>query len=181
MFAPTVTGSPLESACRVINRYETKGRGYYSGIVALIGRDATGRRELDSSILIRTAEIRGDGRLEIGVGATLVRHSDPRTEVAETKAKAAGLLAVLDGGPGGSQSTRVRAALAGVTRASPTSGWLTSSLAEPASGLVAASAGDRRGGHLHRDDSRHQLVVGAGSDNTPASISHTHSMASTWS
>lgn len=96
MFAPTVTGSPLESACRVINRYEAKGRGYYGGVLALNGRDATGRRELDSSILIRTGDIGGDGRLEIGVGATLVRHSDPRAEVAETKAKAAGLLAVLN-------------------------------------------------------------------------------------
>ncbi|MDT0443464.1 anthranilate synthase family protein [Streptomyces johnsoniae] len=112
MFAPTVTGSPLASACRVINRYETKGRGYYSGVVALIGRDVTGRRELDSSILIRTADISGNGRLELGVGATLVRHSDPRTEVAETKTKTAGLLAVLDGGPERfAEHPEVRAAL----------------------------------------------------------------------
>ncbi|MDE9772178.1 chorismate-binding protein, partial [Pseudomonas aeruginosa] len=37
LFAPTVTGSPLESACRVIRRYEPQGRGYYSGVAALIG------------------------------------------------------------------------------------------------------------------------------------------------
>ncbi|MFC0863871.1 anthranilate synthase family protein [Sphaerimonospora cavernae] len=95
LFAPTVTGSPLESACRVINRYEPDGRGYYSGVVALIGRDAHGDRTLDSSILIRTAEIDRAGRVRIGVGATLVRHSDPRAEAAETRAKAAGLLDVL--------------------------------------------------------------------------------------
>ena len=41
MFAPTVTGSPLESAARVISRYEPQGRGYYSGIAALIGRTRT--------------------------------------------------------------------------------------------------------------------------------------------
>lgn len=100
MFAPTVTGSPLESACRVIKRYEPHGRGFYSGIVALIGRDEQGDRTLDSSIVIRTADIDSGGRVRIGVGATLVRHSDPESEVAETHAKAAGLLAALNaGGP----------------------------------------------------------------------------------
>ncbi|MBL1094311.1 MULTISPECIES: anthranilate synthase family protein [Streptomyces] len=95
LFAPTVTGSPLESAARVVARYEPAGRGYYSGVAALIGRDAAGGRTLDSAILIRTAELDPRGRVRIGVGATLVRHSDPRSEVAETRAKAAGLLSAL--------------------------------------------------------------------------------------
>lgn len=98
MFAPTVTGSPLESACKVINRYEPEGRGYYSGVMALIGRDADGGRTMDSAILIRTADIAADGRVRIGVGATLVRHSDPLSEVAETRVKAAGLLSALETG-----------------------------------------------------------------------------------
>ncbi|MFF0516568.1 chorismate-binding protein [Streptomyces sp. NPDC004250] len=97
MFAPTVTGSPLESACRTIHRYEPGGRGYYSGIAALIGRDAGGGRVMDSAILIRTADISREGRIGIGVGATIVRHSDPASEAAETRAKAAGLVAALDG------------------------------------------------------------------------------------
>ncbi len=42
LFAPTVTGSPLESASRVIHGYEPHGRGYYSGVAALIGRDTAG-------------------------------------------------------------------------------------------------------------------------------------------
>ncbi|QXE37657.1 chorismate-binding protein [Streptomyces sp. GMY02] len=96
LFAPTVTGSPLESACRVIGRYEPGGRGYYSGVMALIGREG-GRRSLDSAILIRTADIDRAGRVSIGVGATLVRHSDPFSEAAETRAKAAGLLSALEG------------------------------------------------------------------------------------
>ncbi|MFC7303457.1 anthranilate synthase family protein [Streptomyces monticola] len=96
MFAPTVTGSPLESAARVISRYEPEGRGYYSGVAALIGRDADGGPALDSALLIRTADISREGQLRIGVGATLVRHSDPASEVAETRAKAAGLLGALD-------------------------------------------------------------------------------------
>ncbi|GAA2411922.1 phenazine biosynthesis protein PhzE [Streptomyces glaucosporus] len=102
LFAPTVTGSPLESAARVISRYEPAGRGYYSGVAALIGRDAAGGRTLDSSILIRTADIDTAGVMRIGVGATLVRHSDPASEVQETRAKAAGLLAAL----GGAEPTR---------------------------------------------------------------------------
>ncbi|WP_028646605.1 anthranilate synthase family protein [Nocardiopsis sp. CNT312] len=98
LLAPTVTGSPLENACRVIRRHEPGGRGYYSGVAALIGRDDFGRRTLDSSILIRTADIDARGRLSIGVGSTLVRHSDPDSEVEETRAKAAGLLAAVRGG-----------------------------------------------------------------------------------
>ncbi|MFB6905199.1 anthranilate synthase family protein [Streptomyces bacillaris] len=114
MFAPTVTGSPLESACRVINQYEPEGRGYYSGVVALLGRDEEGGHALDSSILIRTADISSSGRLRIGVGATLVRHSDPMSEAAETRAKAAGLLAALESGGQTrlSANPEVRAALA---------------------------------------------------------------------
>ncbi len=96
LFAPTVTGSPLESAGRVIKKYEPQGRGYYSGVLALIGQDENSERTLDSAILIRTADIDASGRMRIGVGATLVRHSDPLSEVAETRAKASGLLAMFE-------------------------------------------------------------------------------------
>ena len=92
MFAPTVTGSPLENACRVIARHERRGRGYYAGAIALVGW-RRGRPTLDSAITIRAADIDGQGRLEIGAGATLVRCSDPEAEVAETQAKVDGLLA----------------------------------------------------------------------------------------
>ncbi|WP_432753439.1 anthranilate synthase family protein [Streptomyces sp. JL2001] len=95
MFAATVTGSPVQNACRVIERHETGGRGYYAGALALLGTDATGTQTLDSPILIRTADIDADGRLRVPVGATLVRHSDPAGEVAETHAKAAGVLTAL--------------------------------------------------------------------------------------
>jgi phenazine biosynthesis protein phzE len=99
MFAATVVGSPVQNACRVIKRYEAEGRGYYAGALALIGRDAGGARTLDSPILIRTADIGADGALRVGVGATLVRRSDPEGEVAETHAKAAGVLAALGARP----------------------------------------------------------------------------------
>ena len=77
MFAATVTGSPVQNACRVIERHEVGGRGYYAGALALIGRDAGGAQTLDSPILIRTADIDAAGRLRVPVGATLVRGSDP--------------------------------------------------------------------------------------------------------
>ncbi|MGL4749563.1 MAG: anthranilate synthase family protein, partial [Shewanella sp.] len=90
MFAPTVTGSPLENATRVIAKYESSGRGYYSGFAALLGADASGPT-IDSAILIRTGEIDPSGMLTIGLGATLVRASNPDAEAAETRAKAAAL------------------------------------------------------------------------------------------
>ncbi|TWP50543.1 phenazine-specific anthranilate synthase component I [Lentzea tibetensis] len=96
MFAPTVTGSPLENACRAIRDYEPGGRGYYSGAAALIGWDARGEQTLDSAILIRTADIDRTGRVRIDVGATIVRHSNPESEAAETSAKAAALVAALE-------------------------------------------------------------------------------------
>ncbi|MEV0134061.1 anthranilate synthase family protein [Dactylosporangium sp. NPDC050688] len=95
LLAPTVTGSPLQNAFRVISRHERTGRRYYGGVLAVIGHDADGGRTLDSSIMIRTAELDPGGRLGIGVGATLVRDSDPESEVAETHAKVAGMLQAL--------------------------------------------------------------------------------------
>ncbi|GIF72460.1 anthranilate synthase family protein [Asanoa siamensis] len=95
MFAPTVTGSPIENACRVIARHEGRGRRYYGGVVALLGHDDAGRQTLDAPILIRSAEITASGALRVPVGATLVRHSTTAGEVAETHAKAAGILSAL--------------------------------------------------------------------------------------
>ncbi|WPO74313.1 MULTISPECIES: anthranilate synthase family protein [unclassified Streptomyces] len=112
MFAATVTGSPVQNACRVIERYEPSGRGYYAGALALIGRDGGGAQTLDSPILIRTADISAAGKLRVPVGATLVRGSDPVGEVAETHAKAAGVLAALGVRPGRPRTEGTRPALA---------------------------------------------------------------------
>ncbi len=97
MFAPTVVGSPIENACRVIARHERRGRGYYGGVLALLGRDDAGRQTLDAPILIRTAEFTPAG-VRVPVGATLVRHSTPEHEVAETYAKAGAVLTALGTG-----------------------------------------------------------------------------------
>ena len=101
MFAPTVTGSPMQNACTVIARHEASPRGYYSGVAALFTPNgaATGvTHDLDAPILIRTAYLQ-DGRLRVPVGATLVRHSDPDGEVGETHGKAAGVLGAIGAVP----------------------------------------------------------------------------------
>ncbi|MFH0522097.1 anthranilate synthase family protein [Streptomyces sp. M41] len=164
MFAATVTGSPVQNACRVIERHEVGGRGYYAGALALIGRDSGGAQTLDSPILIRTADIDADGGLRVPVGATLVRGSDPAGEVAETHAKAAGVLTALGVRPSRSSAEharvrladdpRVRAALDG-RRASLAPFWLR--MQEPA----AREAG--LGGHA--------LVVD-GEDTFTAMLAH---------
>jgi phenazine biosynthesis protein phzE len=97
MFAPTIIGSPLESAARVVQKYEPVGRGYYSGVLGLVETDAEGNESVDSCIVIRTAHITSVGALRLSVGATLVRHSDPMSEVAETAAKASSILHALSG------------------------------------------------------------------------------------
>jgi phenazine biosynthesis protein phzE len=92
MYAATVTGSPVENACRLIKQYETEGRGYYGAALAVLGRDSHGGPVVDSPIVIRTADVDLEGRLTVTAGATLVRDSDPAYEVAETHAKASGIL-----------------------------------------------------------------------------------------
>ena len=94
MFAPTVTGSPMQNACAVIRRHERRPRGYYSGVAALFTPHADGGHDLDAPILIRTVYLQ-DGEVRVPVGATLVRHSDPEGEVSETHGKAAGVLGAI--------------------------------------------------------------------------------------
>ena len=94
MFAPTVTGSPMQNACTVIARHERSPRGYYSGVAALFTPREDGTHDVDAPILIRTAYL-VDNVLRVPVGATLVRHSDPDGEVSETHGKAAGVLGAI--------------------------------------------------------------------------------------
>ncbi|MGW0782594.1 anthranilate synthase family protein [Streptomyces sp. NPDC002913] len=161
MFAATVTGSPVQNACRVIERYEPGGRGYYAGALALLRQEPGGAQTMDSPILIRTADISATGRLSVPVGATLVRHSDPAGEVAETHAKAAGVLTALGVRPGRPEAEASRPRLASDPR-------------------VQAALDDRRGGlapfwlrmqERTRDLSGHALVVD-GEDTFTAMLAH---------
>lgn len=91
MFAATVSGSPVENACRIIHKYEPQGRSYYGSALMLVGCDEEGMDYLDSPITIRTWELGLDGELVTRVGATLVRDSVAKDEVAETICKSAAL------------------------------------------------------------------------------------------
>ncbi|MFD4574428.1 anthranilate synthase family protein [Streptomyces sp. NPDC058417] len=121
MPAPTVTGSPVENACRVIERYEPRGRGYYSGVIALLGREG-GQRRLDAALMLRTADLGADGSVRLTAGATVVRESVPAHETAETTAKLSGLLDALSGRR--SAKTPVPASAAGLAEAGPVRGAL---------------------------------------------------------
>lgn len=90
MFAATVTGSPLENACRIIKKYEKEDRRYYSGAMLLIGKE--NERVVDSCILIRTVEIDEEGNFCLAAGPTIVRDSIPSEEVKETKSKMKSLI-----------------------------------------------------------------------------------------
>lgn len=99
LHAPTVLGSPMESAARIINAYEPASRRYYSGEVGIYRQPRTDEPngDLDTAILIRCAEIFADGRFHVQAGGGIVRDSDPISEAKETRAKAMGILGVITG------------------------------------------------------------------------------------
>jgi phenazine biosynthesis protein phzE len=127
MFAATVTGAPVENACRLIAEYEDEGRGYYASALALFGRDRRGRQTMDSPILIRTADVDLEGNLKVTAGATLVRDSDPAYETAETHAKAGGILSAF-----------------GLVQRAPSSGDAAAGLARDEDVLLALGSRNQR-------------------------------------
>ena len=80
---------------QVIAELEGQGRGAYTGAFGWLNRDG----DLDLNILIRSAELQGDGsggsRLRFRTGAGIVADSDPQRELDETRAKARGMLRAL--------------------------------------------------------------------------------------
>lgn len=85
--AGTVTGAPKRRAMEVIAAEERTARGPYAGAAGYL----TFAGDLDFCITIRTAVIRGQ-TVDVHVGAGIVADSDPCRELAETNAKAAGVL-----------------------------------------------------------------------------------------
>jgi anthranilate synthase component 1 len=92
--AGTVTGAPKRRAMELIAEREPTARGPYAGAVGYL----TFAGDLDFCITIRTGVVT-DGRVHVQAGAGVVADSDPETELAETKAKAAALLPAMDAGP----------------------------------------------------------------------------------
>ncbi len=91
--APTLVGSPLESAFRIIKNREAESRRYYGGEFGVISNG----HYLDSAILIRTAELDADGNIAVQAGAGVVRDSVPEKEAIETKIKSEGLIKAIQG------------------------------------------------------------------------------------
>jgi anthranilate synthase component I len=86
----TITGCPKVRCMEIIAQLEAQGRGFYTGAMGYLGHDGG----LDLNILIRSMVVR-DHELSFRTGAGIVADSDPAAELAETEAKARGLLRAL--------------------------------------------------------------------------------------
>lgn len=83
----TITGCPKVRCMQIIAELEGVGRGPYTGAIGWLDRSG----DLDLNILIRSAWLSGN-QLGMRTGAGIVIDSDPEFELAETRAKARGLL-----------------------------------------------------------------------------------------
>ena len=86
----TITGCPKIRTMQVIAELEGCARGAYTGSIGYLNRDGS----CDLNILIRTLTARGD-TVKFRAGAGIVADSIPEQELAETRAKAEGLLRAL--------------------------------------------------------------------------------------
>ncbi len=87
----TITGCPKVRCMQIIAELETAGRGAYTGAMGYLSRHG----RLDLNILIRSMLWR-HGRLHWRTGCGIVADSVPEQELAETEAKAAGMLRALE-------------------------------------------------------------------------------------
>lgn len=86
----TITGCPKVRTMQIVAELEDAPRRAYTGSLGYINRDGSA----DFNILIRSFFVDGD-TLEVRAGAGIVADSEPARELAETRAKAAGLLRTL--------------------------------------------------------------------------------------
>lgn len=94
----TITGCPKVRCMEVIAEFEGAARGAYTGSFGYLNRDGS----MDLNILIRSLELAGE-QLTLRAGAGIVADSIPDRELAETRAKARGVLRAL-----GSEQAGVR-------------------------------------------------------------------------
>jgi anthranilate synthase component 1 len=86
----TITGCPKVRTMQIIRELEQAPREAYTGGVGYINHDGS----LDFNILIRSFQLRGD-QVSFRAGAGIVADSEAGRELAETRAKARGLLRTL--------------------------------------------------------------------------------------
>jgi anthranilate synthase component 1 len=89
----TITGCPKVRCMEIIAELEGTGRGAYTGSMGYLNRDGS----CDLNILIRTLTADA-AALRFRAGAGIVADSNPSQELAETRAKALGLLRALEAG-----------------------------------------------------------------------------------
>jgi anthranilate synthase component 1 len=87
----TITGCPKIRCMQIIAELEDCGRGAYTGSIGYLNRDGS----CDFNILIRTITAQGTA-FKFRAGAGIVADSVPAQELAETRAKAEGLLRALE-------------------------------------------------------------------------------------
>jgi anthranilate synthase component 1 len=79
----------------IIAELEEGPRGAYTGSFGYLNRDG----RLDLNILIRTIVVHGNGvhgnSVDLRAGSGIVADSDPQAELAETRAKAKGMIMAL--------------------------------------------------------------------------------------
>jgi anthranilate synthase component 1 len=88
--AGTLSGAPKVRAMEIIESLEPTRRGVYGGVVGYV--DVGG--DMDTAIAIRTVTMRG-GRAFVQAGAGIVADSDPVSEDAECRNKAAAVLSAI--------------------------------------------------------------------------------------
>jgi len=86
----TITGCPKVRCMEIIAELEEGPRGAYTGSFGYLNRDGS----MDLNILIRTMVKQGD-KITLRAGSGIVADSDPDAELAETRAKAKGMLRAL--------------------------------------------------------------------------------------
>jgi para-aminobenzoate synthetase len=96
--AGSMTGAPKVRTMEVIDEVEATPRGVYAGAFGWLAAD--GRADL--GVVIRSLMTDGDGVYRLGTGGGITVRSLVDEEYAESRWKAARLLAALDVSPGGS-------------------------------------------------------------------------------
>jgi anthranilate synthase component 1 len=89
----TITGCPKYRCMQIIAELEDGPRGAYTGSLGYLNCDG----DMDFNILIRTATLQA-GELQFRAGAGIVADSDWQRELAETRAKARGMLRAFGAG-----------------------------------------------------------------------------------
>lgn len=87
----TITGCPKVRCMEIIAELEQTPRAAYTGSMGYINRDGS----MDFNILIRTLT-KNDRHISLRAGAGIVADSDPLRELAETRAKARGVILALE-------------------------------------------------------------------------------------